>query len=121
MPTPRPAPVPDRPPLAERMRPRSFDEMVGQETLLGRDGVLSALLREGRPPSLILWGPPGCGKTTIARIIGATLRREPVAISATTSGVKDIKEIVERSRENVAQGKGATLLFVDEVHRFNKA
>ncbi len=95
--------------------------MVGQEEVLGAGGVLPALLKSARPPSLILWGPPGCGKTTIARIIGATLKREPVAISAVTSGVKDIKEIVEKARENVAAGRGATLLFVDEIHRFNKA
>lgn len=111
----------DRPPLAERMRPTSLAEVVGQEAVLAENGVLPALLASARPPSLILWGPPGCGKTTIARIIAATLKREPVAISAVTSGVKDVKEIVERSREAIAAGKPATLLFVDEIHRFNKA
>jgi replication-associated recombination protein RarA len=87
-----------RPPLAERMRPRTFEDMVGQEALLGPSGVVPALIRSGRPPSLILWGPPGCGKTTIARIVANTLKLDPVAISAVTSGVKDIKEIVEQAR-----------------------
>lgn len=113
--------TPDRPPLAERMRPRSLEEVVGQEQILSGNGVLPALLKSARPPSLILWGPPGCGKTTIARIIAAALEREPVCISAVTSGVKDLKEIVERSRESLASGRPATLLFVDEIHRFNKA
>ncbi|MHC4935804.1 MAG: replication-associated recombination protein A [Planctomycetota bacterium] len=111
----------DRAPLAERMRPRSLAEVVGQEHLLGERGLLPPLLSSGRPPSLILWGPPGCGKTTIARLIATELDRPPVRISAVTSGVREVKEIVARSREERAAGGRATLLFVDEIHRFNKA
>ncbi|MEM7261476.1 MAG: replication-associated recombination protein A [Planctomycetota bacterium] len=121
---PKPDPVDSsasRPPLAERMRPGEFDAMVGQRALLGPGGVIPKLLTEGRPPSLILWGPPGCGKTTVARIIGNTLDLPTRAISAVTSGVKDIKEIVADARKRIDAGGAPTLLFVDEIHRFNKA
>lgn len=118
MPTPRP---PDGRPLAERMRPRSFDEVVGQARLLGPDGVLRAVLDEGRTPSLILWGPPGCGKTTIARLVAEHLDRDPVSISAVTSGVKELKEIIARARDDQRAFGQGTLLFVDEIHRFNRS
>lgn len=108
-------------PLAERMRPRSLDEVRGQPGLVGPGGTLAPLLNRGRPPSLVLWGPPGCGKTTIARIISREVGLEPVAISAVTSGVAEIKSIVEKARISIANDGPATLLFVDEVHRFNKA
>ena len=111
----------NRAPLAERLRPRELGEMVGQSALLGEDGVLQSLLSGGRPPSLILWGPPGCGKTTVARIIARVLDRPPVQISAVTSGVKELKEIVAQARDTIRMGGKATLLFVDEIHRFNKA
>ena len=108
-------------PLAERLRPMELAEMVGQSALLGEDGVLPSLLAGGRPPSLILWGPPGCGKTTVARIIARVLDRPPVQISAVTSGVKELKEIVAAARDTIRMGGKGTLLFVDEIHRFNKA
>ena len=111
----------ERPPLAERMRPQTIDELVGQGNLIGEGGVLRSLLESGRPPSLILWGPPGCGKTTVARIIARVLDRPPEQISAVTSGVKEVKEIVARARDHLTMGGAATLLFVDEIHRFNKA
>lgn len=111
----------ERPPLAERMRPQTIDDLVGQGNLIGEGGVLRSLLESGRPPSLILWGPPGCGKTTVARIIARVLDRPPEQISAVTSGVKEVKEIVARARDHLAVGGSATLLFVDEIHRFNKA
>ncbi len=108
-------------PLAERMRPRSFDEMVGQRRLLGPDGVVARLLSGERPPSLILWGPPGCGKTTVARIAAETIGLPPHSISAVTSGVKEIKSIVAKAKAAIEAGGHPTLLFVDEIHRFNKA
>ncbi|MCA8962993.1 MAG: AAA family ATPase, partial [Planctomycetes bacterium] len=110
-----------RPPLAERMRPRSFDDVVGQSRLLSQGGVVPKLLAEGRPPSLILWGPPGCGKTTIARIIADGLGLSPRAISAVTSGVREIKAIVAESEAGMLEGRPPTLLFVGEIHRFNRA
>ncbi|MFN0057326.1 MAG: replication-associated recombination protein A [Planctomycetota bacterium] len=113
--------APHRPPLAERMRPNCFDELVGQRELFGPEGLVRRLLREGRPPSLILWGPPGCGKTTVARLIAGALALQPVAISAVTSGVKELKEIIAAARASLATGGAPTLLFVDELHRFNKA
>ena len=116
--TPLPISVP---PLAERMRPRSLDQVFGQPGLVGPGGALPPLLTGGRPPSLVLWGPPGCGKTTIARIISREIGLEPVAISAVTSGVREIKSIVEEARASLEADGPPTLLFVDEVHRFNKA
>lgn len=108
-------------PLAEKMRPICLEEMVGQGDLFGTEGVVSKLIQSGCPPSLILWGPPGCGKTTIARIVASELDCPPVQISAVTSGVRELKEIVSRAKAEVSAGGRATLLFVDEIHRFNKA
>ncbi len=120
----RPAPDPDTPvpgaPLADRIRPRSFDELVGQEALFAEGSPLS-LMREGRHlTSIILWGPPGSGKTTIARLLARTAGVPFVAFSAVLSGVKEVKETMERAaRERRRTGK-PTLLFVDEIHRFHK-
>ena len=107
-------------PLAERMRPKNLDEVVGQLHLLGDDGILKQIVRSHRPVSLILWGPPGSGKTTLARIIAQEVHADFVEISAVAAGMADVRKVVERARTNQNLGQ-QTLLFVDEIHRFNKA
>jgi len=108
-------------PLAERLRPKSVAEMVGQRHLLGEGRPLDVALRSGRPHSMILWGPPGVGKTTLARLMAKAFDTEFIAISAVLAGVKEIREAVERARLARDQYGRATIVFVDEVHRFNKA
>jgi putative ATPase len=108
-------------PLAERLRPKSVAEMVGQRHLLGEGRPLDVALRSGRPHSMILWGPPGVGKTTLARLMASAFDTEFIAISAVLAGVKEIREAVERARLARDQYGRATIVFVDEVHRFNKA
>jgi putative ATPase len=107
-------------PLADRMRPRTIAEFAGQAHLVGQGKALRAALDRGQPHSMILWGPPGTGKTTLARIIASTMDAEFVALSAVTSGVKEIRAAVEAARAARERGR-ATILFLDEVHRFNKA
>src|SRR6266850_2715044 len=110
-----------RAPLAERMRPQKFEEFVGQEDLLKTGSLLRSAVARGELPSLIFWGPPGSGKTTLARLLAQESGSHFVAFSAVTSGVKEVREVIERARlEKKARGT-ATLLFVDEIHRFNKA
>src|SRR5512146_3153598 len=107
-------------PLAERMRPRSIDEVVGQSHLLGPGKPLRVAFESKRPHSMILWGPPGVGKTTLARLMADAFNAEFIALSAVLSGVKDIREAVEHAQNHRAHGR-RTLVFVDEVHRFNKS
>src|SRR5438093_7919533 len=108
-------------PLAEALRPRSIDEVVGQQHLLGPGRPLRLAFESGRPHSMILWGPPGSGKTTIARLMATAFNAEFVALSAVFSGVKDIREAVAAAQARLEQFGRRTILFVDEVHRFNKA
>jgi putative ATPase len=108
-------------PLAERIRPRTLDEVVGQEKVVGEGGFLRRAIAADRVPSLIFWGPPGTGKTTLARIIATVTASHFVPFSAVTSGIKEVKEVMaEAVRLRKAQGR-RTLLFVDEIHRFNRA
>jgi putative ATPase len=110
--------APDRP-LADRLRPQRLADVVGQDHLVGPDGTLTRLLASGRLPSLVLWGPPGTGKTTIARLLAGHVGLELEQISAIFSGVQDLKKAFDRARARRQTGRG-TLLFVDEIHRFNR-
>jgi len=107
-------------PLAERMRPRDLDEVVGQEHLVGAGGILRKALAGGRLPSMILWGPPGVGKTTLARLVAERLKRPFHALSAINSGVKDVREVIEQAGGTGLFARSA-VLFIDEIHRFSKA
>jgi putative ATPase len=108
-------------PLAERLRPRSIDEVLGQRHLLGPGKPLRLAFESGKPHSMILWGPPGTGKTTLARLMAQAFDAEFIALSAVLSGVKDIRDAVSRAEAVLAASGRRTILFVDEVHRFNKA
>ncbi len=107
-------------PLADRMRPATLEEVVGQDHLLGGQGPLARMLGAGRLASMILWGPPGCGKTTIARLLADRTELVFEPLSAVFSGVADLRKVFEKAKGNRAAGRG-TLLFVDEIHRFNRA
>ena len=113
-------PPPDSAPLADRLRPRSLDEVVGQEHLTGPEGAIARQVAAGKLASMVLWGPPGTGKTTIARLLAAAVGMRFVAISAVFSGVADLKKVFAEAKEHVRAGR-QTLLFVDEIHRFNRA
>ncbi len=108
-------------PLAERLRPATLDDVIGQQHLLGPGKPLRVAFESGQPHSMILWGPPGVGKTTLARLMAQGFHAEFIALSAVLSGVKDIREAVERAQVLQANSGRPTILFVDEVHRFNKS
>lgn len=110
----------DMRPLAERMRPEKLDDVVGQEHLVGAQKIIREIIEKKEPTSLILWGPPGTGKTTLARIIARETDSEFVELSAVTSGKADVTKVIERAQQNQRLGM-RTILFVDEIHRFNKA
>ena len=108
-------------PLAERLRPRTLDDYVGQKHLVGPDAVLRKMIDSGRISSFILWGPPGVGKTTLAQIIAHKLETPFYTLSAVTSGVKDVREVIEKARNNRFFAHASPILFIDEIHRFSKS
>jgi putative ATPase len=108
-------------PLAARLRPTTLDEVVGQDQLIGVRGALRRMIERGRLVSMVLWGPPGVGKTTLARVLAEAVEAPMETLSATSSGVKDVREVVARARVWAEQGGGSTVLFIDEIHRFNKS
>ncbi len=108
-------------PLAERLRPKTLDEFVGQKHLVGEGAILRRAIESGTIPSMILWGPPGVGKTTLARIIATQFKRPYYQLSAINSGVKDIREVIEKAQSDSFFGTNYPVLFIDEIHRFSKA
>ena len=108
-------------PLAERMRPRSLDEYVGQKHLVGEGAIMRKMIYAGRISTFILWGPPGVGKTTLAQIVAQTLKVPFYTLSAVTSGVKDVREVIERAKNGRFFNSASPILFIDEIHRFSKS
>ena len=108
-------------PLAERMRPRSLDEYIGQKHLVGENAVLRRTVESDRVPSMILWGPPGVGKTTLANIIASVTKRAFFSLSAVNSGVKDVRETIEEAKRRQFFNTANPILFIDEIHRFSKS
>ncbi|MGM9762936.1 MAG: AAA family ATPase, partial [Candidatus Cryptobacteroides sp.] len=110
-------------PLPERMRPTSLDDYAGQTHLIGKGCVLRNMIESGNLSSFILWGPPGVGKTTLARIVASTLNRDFYTLSAVSSGVKEVREVFDKARSNTlfSSAKGTPILFIDEIHRFSKS
>src|SRR5690606_15251563 len=105
-----------KPPLAERMRPARLDDLIGQEHLTGKNGVIRKAIETGNVPSMILWGPPGVGKTTIANIVAHEVKKPFYTLSAVSSGVKEVRDVIEKARLS-----SRSILFIDEIHRFNKS
>ena len=108
-------------PLAERLRPRSLDDYIGQRHLVGEGAVLRRMIDAGHISSFILWGPPGVGKTTLAQIIAHRLEVPFYTLSAVTSGVKDVREVIERAQKERFFNQASPILFIDEIHRFSKS
>ena len=110
-------------PLAERLRPKSLDDYIGQRHLVGPGAVIRRMIESGNISSFILWGPPGVGKTTLARIIAEQTQVRFYTLSAVTSGVKEVREVLDRCRKDATSVfvKGRPILFIDEIHRFNKS
>ena len=108
-------------PLAERLRPQSLDDYIGQKHLVGENGVFRKFIATGSVPSFILWGPPGVGKTTLAKIVASTLDRPFYTLSAVTSGVKDVREVIDKAKNQHLFSARSAFLFIDEIHRFNKS
>ena len=116
-----PKPTASGSPLAERMRPRTFDDFVGQEHVIGPRTVLRRAIDSDQLPSIILWGPPGTGKTTLANLVAASTKSHFSSISAVASGVADLRRVAAEAQERLGMHGQRTVLFVDEIHRFNKA
>jgi putative ATPase len=109
------------PPLAERLRPNSLDNYIGQSHLVGENAILRSVIKSGNIPSMILWGPPGVGKTTLANIISHELKRPFYSLSAINSGVKDVREVIDKAKSQAFFGTNNPVLFIDEIHRFSKS
>lgn len=108
-------------PLADRMRPRNFDDVVGQPDLTGKGAVLRSLVEAGEVPSMVFWGPPGCGKTTLAKLIATVAGLEFVELSAVTSGLAEVRQVLREAESRLDFHQKRTILFIDEIHRFNKS
>jgi len=108
-------------PLAERMRPKKWEEIIGQQHLVGKEGILTKFIQQNFLPSIILWGPPGVGKTTIALLLAQSLDRTLYSLSAINSGVKEVREVLEKAEKNLFTQQKSPILFIDEIHRFNKS
>ena len=111
----------DESPLAARLRPRTLDEVVGQSHIIGKDKLLYRAIQADKISSVVLYGPPGTGKTTLAKVIANTTSADFMQINATVAGKKDMEEVIEKAKSNMAMYGKRTILFIDEIHRFNKS